>query len=268
MSEQKPKDEVFHHDFDGIQEYDNDLPGWWKKLFYLTIFFAVIYVLHYMVLGTGDSQRVEYMKEIDPNYTEPMVELSSGGVFNRYTSPYLADEENLTPRVRQELQRIVDAPFEEQMYRAMSKATPEQLEKLKSAFPDIYTQFQSGAFAAPAAPAVAAGAIASSLTEPLTDGAALADGKKIFETQCHTCHGKAGEGGIGPNMTDDFWIHGGKMQDVLRTIYKGVPAKGMISWEKTLTPAQIDNVASYILVKLHGTNPPNGKAPEGKKAEG
>ncbi|MBE0642466.1 MAG: c-type cytochrome [Bacteroidetes bacterium] len=267
MSEKKPKDEVLHHDFDGIQEYDNDLPGWWKKLFYLTIIFAVIYVLHYMVLGTGDSQRVEYMKEIDPNYTEPMVELSGGGVFNRYTSPYLADQDNLTPRVRAELQRIVDAPFEEQMYRAMSKATPEQLNKLKAVFPDLYTQFESGAYAAPSAPAAASTAIASTLTEPLTDAGALAAGKKLFETQCFTCHGKAGEGGIGPNLTDDYWIHGGKMQEVLHTIYKGVPAKGMISWEKTLTPEQMDNVASYVLVKLHGTNPPNGKAPEGKKAE-
>ncbi len=77
----------------------------------------------------------------------------------------------------------------------------------------------------------------------------------------------AGEGGIGPNMTDDFWVHGGQMQEVLHTIYKGVPAKGMIAWEKTLTPEQMDNVASYILVKLVGTNPPNGKAPEGTKAE-
>ncbi len=184
MSDKKPKDEVLHHDFDGIQEFDNDLPGWWKKLFYLTILFAVVYVLHFMVLGTGDSQRVEYMKEIDPNYVEPMVELSGGGVFNRYESPYLADPDNLTPRVRYELQRIVDAPFEEQIYRAMSKATPEELNKLKAVFPDLYTQFESGAFAAPAAPAASSTAIASTLTEPLTDAAALADGKQLFETQC------------------------------------------------------------------------------------
>ena len=146
MSDKKKQDELLHHDYDGIQEYDNQLPGWWKNLFYISIVFAVIYFVHYQVLGTGDSQRVEYLKEIDPNYVEPMVRLESGGLFNRYTAPYLADEENLTPRMRAELARVVDAPFDEQIYRAMSKATPEQLEKLRTVFPELYTQFQSGAF--------------------------------------------------------------------------------------------------------------------------
>lgn len=266
MSDKKQQDELLHHDYDGIQEYDNELPGWWKNLFYLTIILGVIYFVHYQVLGTGDSQRVEYLKEIDPNYVEPMVAVDGGGIFSRYTAPYLADETNLTPRIRYELQRVVDAPFEEQIYRALSKATPEQTEKLKKAFPDLYTQYQSGAFAAPAAATAASTALPSALTEPLTDGAALADGQKIFQTQCISCHGKAGEGGIGPNLTDDHWIHGNEMQNVLRTIFKGVPAKGMIAWEKTLKPDQIEHVASFVLVKLQGTNKP-GKAPEGKKVE-
>ncbi|PLX25205.1 MAG: hypothetical protein C0600_12290 [Ignavibacteria bacterium] len=261
-----PKDEVFEHDFDGIQEYDNELPGWWKKLFYLCIGFAVIYILHFHVLGTGDLSHTEYMKEYDPNYTEPLVEVS-GGVFNRYTSPYLAREENITPRVQAELNNLLNAPFDEHMYRAMSKASPEQLEKLKAIFPEIYAQFESGAMAQPMQPATTSASIASTLTEPLTDASALLDGKKTFETQCFSCHGMKGEGGIGPNMTDEYWVHGSDMQSVLKTIYKGVPAKGMIAWEKTLSPEQIDNVASYILVKLVGSNPPNPKAPEGQKAE-
>ncbi|MDX9758854.1 MAG: cbb3-type cytochrome c oxidase N-terminal domain-containing protein [Bacteroidota bacterium] len=265
MNENKKQDELLHHEYDGIQEYDNQLPGWWKNLFYLSIVFAVIYFVHYQVLGTGDSQRVEYLKEIDPNYVEPMVRLDGGGIFSRYTAPYLADEENLTPRMRAELARVVDAPFDEQIFRAMSKATPDQLDKLKAVFPELYTQFQSGAFAAPA-PATATAALPSALTEPLTDGGALADGKKIFETQCASCHAQNGSGGIGPNLTDDHWIHGNAMQDVLRTIFKGVPAKGMIAWEKTLKPEQIEQVASYILVTLQGTNQP-GKAPEGTKVE-
>lgn len=266
MTDKKPKDEVLDHDFDGIQEYDNQLPGWWKKLFYITIAFAVVYLLHFHVLGTGDLSRAEYMKEIDPNYTEPLVEVS-GGVFNRYSSPFLANEDNLTPRVRAELNNILNAPFDEQMYRAMSKASPEQLEKLKAIFPELYAQFESGAMQQPMQPSAGSATIASTLTEPLTDAAALTDGKKTFDIHCFSCHGKAGEGGIGPNMTDEYWIHGGKMQDLLKTIYKGVPAKGMIAWEKTLSPEQMDNVASYILMKLQGTNPPNAKAPEGQKAE-
>ena len=266
MSEHKQQDELLHHDYDGIQEYDNQLPGWWKNLFYVTIIFAVIYFVHYQVLGTGDSQRVEYLKEIDPNYVEPMVTVDGGGMFSRYTAPYLAEEDDLTPRMEAELQRVVDAPFEEHVYRAMSKATPEQMAKLKKAFPELYTNFESGAFAAPAAASSATAALPSALTEPLTDGGALADGKQIFDTQCFSCHGKLGEGGIGPNLTDDHWIHGNTMQEVLRTIFKGVPAKGMIAWEKTLKPEQIEHVASYVLVKLQGTTVP-GKAPEGKKVE-
>lgn len=268
MSDNKPKDELLDHAYDGIQEYDNELPGWWKNLFYLTIIISVIYVIHYMVLGTGDSQRVEYLKEIDPNYVEPMVETAGGGVFSRYTSPYLAQQENLTPRVRHELDRVVNAPFDEHIFRAMNTATAEDLEKLKVLFPELYTQFDSGAFAAPSAPSVStAGAIASSLTAPLTDDAALEAGKSVYDVHCFSCHGNAGEGGIGPNLTDEYWIHGAEMQDVLRVIFKGVPAKGMIAWEKTLSQEEIEQVASYVLVRLQGTDPPNPKAPEGEKVE-
>ncbi len=266
MSTKHPKDEVFEHEFDGIQEYDNDLPGWWKKLFYGTIIIAVLYMLHFHVLGTGDLSRTEYMKEIDPNYTEPIVEVS-GGVFNRYTSPFLAKEENLTPRVRAELDKILNAPFDEQMYRAMRQATPEQLDKLKAIFPEQYAAFESGIMSQPAAPAAGTATIASTLTEALTEAALLADGKKIFETQCFSCHNMNGSGGIGPNLTDEYWIHGNTMQEVLYVIYKGVPAKGMIAWEKTLSQEQIENVASYILVKLQGSDAPNGKAPQGEKVE-
>jgi len=98
----------------------------------------------------------------------------------------------------------------------------------------------------------------------LTDQQELALGKSIFETNCFTCHGKLGEGGIGPNLTDDFWIHGGGIQNVFKTIKNGVPEKGMISWADQLRASDMQRVASYILT-LQGTNPPNGKAPQGEK---
>ena len=264
MAKKRPQDELLDHNFDGIQEYDNQLPGWWKNLFTVTIAFGVLYLLHFHVLGTGDTQEVEYLKEMDPNYSEQLVE-AGGGIFATYQSPYLANEENLTPRVRAELKKISDVSFEQQMYRAMAKADEQQLAKLEQSFPEIYKQYLAGG----PKPAAAAGASAMepSITEPLTGASALAGGKQIFDTQCFTCHGKAGEGGIGPNMTDDYWIHGGSMPEIIHTIRKGVPAKGMISWERTLTPDQIDQVASYIQVKLVGTSPANPKAPEGKKAE-
>lgn len=96
----------------------------------------------------------------------------------------------------------------------------------------------------------------------LTDQQELALGKSIFETTCVACHGKLGEGGIGPNMTDDYWIHGGAISDLYKTIKNGVPEKGMISWADQLRPSDMLRVASFILT-LKGTNPPNGKAPQG-----
>jgi cytochrome c oxidase cbb3-type subunit 3 len=80
---------------------------------------------------------------------------------------------------------------------------------------------------------------------------------------CAACHGQKGEGVVGPNLTDAYWIHGGGIKNVFKTIKYGVPAKGMIAWETQLSPSQIQKVASYVLT-LQGTNPPNGKAPEGE----
>ncbi|MEZ4906365.1 MAG: cbb3-type cytochrome c oxidase N-terminal domain-containing protein [Saprospiraceae bacterium] len=92
-----------------------------------------------------------------------------------------------------------------------------------------------------------------------TDAASIAEGKKIFNEpgKCATCHRPDGGGLIGPDLTDDKWIHGGDIKDLFNTINKGVPEKGMIAWGGTLSPQQIQDVASYILVELHGTNPPN-----------
>lgn len=98
----------------------------------------------------------------------------------------------------------------------------------------------------------------------LTDPASLSSGKDIFMKNCASCHGNAGEGLVGPNLTDDYWIHGGGIQNIFKTIKYGVPAKGMISWQSQLAPKKMQEVGSYIM-SLHGTNPPNGKAPQGDK---
>jgi len=94
----------------------------------------------------------------------------------------------------------------------------------------------------------------------------LEEGKGIFTSNCVVCHGDKGQGIIGPNLTDDFWLHGGGINNVFKTIKYGVPEKGMISWEKNLTPKQISAVANYIL-SIHGSNPPGAKAPQGEKYE-
>lgn len=96
----------------------------------------------------------------------------------------------------------------------------------------------------------------------MTDENDLALGKTIYDQNCVACHGMAGEGGVGPNMTDDYWIHGGSIANIFTTIKNGVPEKGMIAWSAQLRPADMQRVASYIMT-MQGTNPPNAKAPEG-----
>ena len=100
----------------------------------------------------------------------------------------------------------------------------------------------------------------------LTDASALSDGKEVFKANCVPCHGENGQGIIGPNLTDEYWIHGGGIKNVFKTIKYGVPAKGMLTWEGKLNPREIQEVASYVL-SLQGTNPPNAKAPQGQKWE-
>ena len=94
----------------------------------------------------------------------------------------------------------------------------------------------------------------------------IAEGKAIFDQNCIACHGAVGEGGIGPNLTDNYWLHGASIKDVFNTIKRGVPDKGMIAWEQQLSPSKIAQVANYIL-SLQGTNPPNAKAPQGNLNE-
>ncbi len=94
----------------------------------------------------------------------------------------------------------------------------------------------------------------------------LANGKAIYDRECVACHAPEGQGLIGPNFTDNYWIHGGSIQDVFSTIKYGVPSKGMISWQSKLSPTDMRDVASYVLTFVGTTpqNPPPPKAPEGE----
>lgn len=98
------------------------------------------------------------------------------------------------------------------------------------------------------------------------DPAILAEGSTIFATNCKVCHGDKLQGIIGPDLVDEYWLHGGGINNIFKTIKYGVPEKGMVSWEKTLTPKQISAVSNYIL-SLGGSNPPGAKAHQGEKYE-
>lgn len=173
------------HEYDGIRELDNNLPSWWKYMFYATIVFAVIYLFYYHVFYAGPLQTEEYQTELAVAAARKASNLASSGA--------KIDENSVVL---------------------------------------------------------------------LTDEADLGKGKNTYVTSCAACHGAQGEGGVGPNLTDDYWLHGGSVKDIFRTITNGVPEKGMISWKASLNPTQIQQVTSYVK-SLHGSKPANGKDPQG-----
>lgn len=182
---EKEADVLLDHNYDGIKELDNNLPPWWKYGFYLTIIFAVIYMVDYHVVGAGNVQLDEYNAQL-------------------------------------------------------AEAELQKAERLK----------------------LVANNVDESTVTYLTEESAIANGSKIYTDKCLVCHGKAGEGIVGPNLTDDYWIHGGAAGDIFKTIKYGVPSKGMLAWQGQLTPVQIQEVTSFIH-SLKGTKPENAKAPQG-----
>lgn len=187
----------FEHEYDGIRELDNVLPPWWLWMFYTTIAFSFVYLIHYHITPIKALEKIGFV------------------------GPGVGQEE-------------------------LYKMEMEQAEKEKQAYL-----------------AQMANKVNEENVTALTDPAEIAEGKNIFLTNCATCHGKEGQGGAGPNLTDDYWLHGGGIKNVFKTIKYGVPQKGMIAWETQLSPKQIQQVASYILT-LRGTNPPGAKEPQGE----
>jgi cytochrome c oxidase cbb3-type subunit 3 len=112
--------------------------------------------------------------------------------------------------------------------------------------------------------------VAKMAGQPLTDETLLMmskvparadEGRQIFAQFCVACHQPDGSGNVGPNLTDNYWIHGGKPLQILNTVTNGVPEKGMVAWRDQLGPVRIQKVVSYVLT-LKGKNLP-GKAPQG-----
>jgi len=100
--------------------------------------------------------------------------------------------------------------------------------------------------------------------ELLTDISDISQGKQIFDVNCVACHKIDGGGGIGPNMTDEYWILGGGIKNVFKTVSEGGrDGKGMVAWKQILKPSEIAQVSSYVL-QFQGTTPAEPKAAEGE----
>lgn len=215
------KDKLLDHDYDGIQELDNDLPRWWLGLFYFSIIWGTLYFVYYHVTGIGYTSTEQYLAEMDPNYqrVQPL-DAKFLGIIPQYRSPEYTPGGDYTPRKALMGQGI-------------------------AAYVELSRDADTTQYAA------------------LTDPASLKTGHEIFIKNCASCHGNLGEGGVGPNLTDDYWLHGDGITNIVKTIGYGVPAKGMISWRGLLKPDQILMAASHVLT-LRGTNPPKAKAPQGE----
>lgn len=93
----------------------------------------------------------------------------------------------------------------------------------------------------------------------------MEEAKQVFQQNCAVCHGAEAGGGIGPNLTDDYWIHGASVQDVYSIIQNGVTDKGMLAWKGLLSDEKIKELVAYIF-SLRGTHPKDAKEPQGELA--
>lgn len=103
--------------------------------------------------------------------------------------------------------------------------------------------------------------------ERIKDKAVIAEGKVVYDTNCSPCHGAEGQGVVGPNLTDTFWINGGAPTAILHTVLEGVPEKGMISWKPVIGEKKAEQAVAYLLT-FQGTHPANAKPAEGTEYKG
>lgn len=103
--------------------------------------------------------------------------------------------------------------------------------------------------------------------EPYVEADKIALGQEVYIANCAACHGPEAGGGTGPNLTDEYWIHGGSFPAITGTIIYGVPEKGMLAWEERLKSKEILAVASYI-ESVRNTNVEGGKEPQGELYKG
>jgi len=133
------------------------------------------------------------------------------------------------------------------------------------ALPTQLTQYHEDVKALEAARAKAEPTSPEALVALSKDPAAVAEGEKVFVSTCVACHGPHGEGLVGPNLTDKFWLHGAGPEAILKSVIGGYPDKGMPPWGPVLGPEKTRKVVAFVL-SIKGKNLP-GKAPQGEPVE-
>jgi cytochrome c oxidase cbb3-type subunit 3 len=131
-----------------------------------------------------------------------------------------------------------------------------------SSIDEFNTEVAEGNAAVAAYLATAADKVDENTITISTDANVIATGKNLFETNCAACHAKDGGGGVGPNLTDAFWLHQGDIKSIFKSIKYGWKEKGMKSWKEDFSAKQIAALASYVCT-LKGTKPLAPKDPQG-----
>ena len=121
-------------------------------------------------------------------------------------------------------------------------------------------------FGDPAAAAAGSAVDDSTVRATAADPVQVAAGRQTFTIFCASCHREDAGGNIGPNLTDDYWIHGSRPSQIHGTISRGVLEKGMPAWSAVLEPGQVLSVAAYVTT-VRGTHPKQPKASQGVKEE-
>lgn len=96
-------------------------------------------------------------------------------------------------------------------------------------------------------------------------------GKKLFTDPaqlCFTCHGKKGQGLVGPNLADNQWLHGCTPEEIANSIINGFPDKGMLAYGSgtKISNEKVQQLVSYI-ASLQGTEPAEAKEADPNRAE-
>ena len=101
----------------------------------------------------------------------------------------------------------------------------------------------------------------------INDSGIQAEGKKIFDAKCASCHNAQGQELIGPNLTDNYWITGkGTPDDIYKVVRDGVVEKGMLAWGTQLKPEELKDVVVFVY-SLRNTNPQNPKEHQGVEVD-
>jgi len=179
-------DELLDHEYDGIREYDNPMPGWWRAIFAGTVVFAACYGFYFHIANWGSTPAKAYAAE------------------------------RVAWDAKKQVREAADA----------------------------------------------ANVSEDLLAKDAGDAKVIGHGREVFLSRCASCHTENGRGLIGPNLTDEFQIHGHTRMDIYRTVHDGAPGTPMLAWGEQLAPTDILAVASFVST-LRGTNVP-GKAPQGQ----